>query len=82
MGQDYLSCGLLADGEMAAFQAPQTTWCTAIPPGHPTFSKTLEKDIYHALNTILQPGLSAPFANVWYKKLRGRANSRTCFLSL
>lgn len=78
MGQDYLSCGLLADEEMAAFQASQTTWCTAIPPGHPTFSKTLGKETHHALNTILQPGLSIPFANICYKELRGKDRSPGC----
>lgn len=37
MGQDYLSCGLLADEEMAAFPTPlasqaSVTWCMAISP--------------------------------------------------
>lgn len=49
MGQDYLSCGLFADEEIAEFPAllssqASVIWCTAIPPGHPTFSKALAKE--------------------------------------
>lgn len=98
MGQDYFSCGLLVDEEMAAFPTPlapqaSVTWCTAISPGHPTFSKALAKETDHALNSILRPGLSTPFANICCKKLRGKAGhlaavgscrgkNRTCFLNL
>lgn len=37
MGQDYLSCGLFADEEIAEFPAllssqASVIWCTAIPP--------------------------------------------------
>lgn len=39
---------------------------------HPTFSKNLAKETAHALNSILQPELATPLANICHKKLRGK----------